>query len=151
MPRETRNVTSPPAGFGDRAKGFRSSENGIFRKEGEYWTVGYGKSSFRLKDTKGFAYLAHLLHHPGTEFHVLDLAGGIAGQVQDDETSISAHGLPRGAQDLEKAGIHVSSLGDAGEMLDEQAKSAYRRRLSELREELEEAKEFGNTERAEKS
>ena len=99
---------------------------------------------------KGFAYLAHLLHHPGTEFHVLDLAGGIAGQVQDDETSISAHGLPRGAQDLEKAGIHVSSLGDAGEMLDER-KSAYRRRLSELREELEEAKEFGNTERAEKA
>src|SRR5260370_3331008 len=36
-------------------------------------------------------------------------------------------------------------------MVDEQAKSAYRRRLSELREELEEAKEFGNTERAEKA
>ncbi len=34
-------------------------------------------------------------------------------------------------------------------MLDEQAKIAYRRRLSELREELEEAKELGNVERAE--
>src|SRR5580704_1493280 len=58
---------------GDRTASSGSSENGIFRKEGEYWTVGYGKRAFRLKDTKGFAYLAHLLRHPGTEFHVLDL------------------------------------------------------------------------------
>src|SRR5258708_36520346 len=36
-------------------------------------------------------------------------------------------------------------------MLDEQAKVAYRRRLSELREELEEAKEFGNVDRAEQA
>jgi hypothetical protein len=61
MPRETRNVTSFPPGLGDRATGSPSSENGTFRKEGEYWTVGYGNTAFRLKDTKGFAYLAHLL------------------------------------------------------------------------------------------
>ncbi len=36
-------------------------------------------------------------------------------------------------------------------MLDEQAKVAYRRRLSELREELEEAKDLGNVERAERA
>ena len=60
-------------------------------------------------------------------------------------------GLPRGTEDLEKAGIHVTSLGDAGEMLDEQTKVAYRRRLSELREELEEAKELGEVARAEQA
>ena len=122
-----------------------------FRREGEYWTVGYGRNSFRLKDTKGLGYLAHLLRHPGVEFHVLDLLGGIAGHREEDESGIghSAQGLPRGTEDLEKAGIHVTSLGDAGEMLDEQAKAAYRRRLSELREELEEAKARGNVERAE--
>ena len=65
--------------------------------------------------------------------------------------SKSAHGLPRGDEDLEKAGIHISSLGDAGEMLDDQAKVAYRSRLSDLREELEEAKERGEVERAEKA
>jgi hypothetical protein len=119
----------------------------IFCKEGEYWAIGYGRKSFRLKDTKGLGYLAHLLRHPGVEFHVLDLAGGIASQRE--KGSQSTHGLPRGAEDLEKAGIHIGSLGDAGEMLDEQAKIAYRRRLSELREELEEAKEVGNIERAE--
>ena len=126
-------------------------EQAIFRKEGEYWTVGRGVNAFRLKDTKGFGYLAHLLRHPAAEFHVLDLAGGIAGQRDNDQTRQSARGLPRGDEDLEKAGIHIGSLGDAGEMLDEQAKVAYRRRLSELHEELEEAKEFGNVERAEQA
>ena len=58
-------------------------------------------------------------------------------------------GLPRGDEELEKAGIHIASLGDAGELLDDQAKANYRRRLSELREELEEAKQLGRVERAE--
>src|SRR6266403_2483611 len=126
-----------------------SPERAIFRKEGEYWTVGRGGNTFRLKDTKGLGYLAHLLRHPAAEFHVLDLAGGMAGQRDDDQTRQSARGLPRGDEDLEKAGIHIGSLGDAGEMLDEQAKVTYRHRLSELREELEEAKGRGNVERAE--
>src|ERR1700682_1005171 len=126
-------------------------EQAIFRKEGEYWTVGRGGNAFRLKDSKGLGFLAHLLRHPATEFHVLDLAGGIASQRDDDETGKSALGLPRGDEDLEKAGIHIGNLGDAGEMLDEQAKVAYRRRLSDLREELEEAKELGNVERAEQA
>src|SRR5882724_4927075 len=126
-------------------------EQATFRKEGEYWAIGDGRKSFRLKDTKGLGYLAHLLRHPAAEFHVLDLAGGVAGQREDDETNQSVHGLPRGEQDLEKAGIHIGSLGDAGEMLDEQAKVTYRHRLSELREELEEAKELGNVRRAEQA
>ena len=96
-------------------------EQAIFRKEGEFWTVGFGGKAFRLKDTKGLGYLAHLLRHPAAEVHVLDLAGGIAGE-RDEETGQSARGLPRRDEDLEKAGIHITSLGDAGEMLDEQAK-----------------------------
>ena len=150
MPRETRNRPPLAAGFAG-ASGSRPPEIGILRKEGEYWTVGYRNSAFRLKDTKGFAYLAHLLRYPGTEFHVLDLVGGIASQREENEVGQSVEGLPRGTEDLEKAGIHVTSLGDAGEMLDEQTKVAYRRRLSELRDELEEAKELGEVARAEQA
>src|ERR1700758_1922388 len=84
-----------------------SPEQAIFRKEGEYWAIGYGRKSFRLKDSKGLGYLAHLLRHPGAEFHVLDLAGGIAGRREDDEGGQSERGLPRGDEDLEKAGIHI--------------------------------------------
>ena len=124
-------------------------QKGIFRKEGEYWTVGYGGNAFRLKDTKGLGYIVHLLRYPTVEFHVLDLFGGIASQRDDDDSNHSVQGLPRGAEDLDQAGIQIAGLGDAGEMLDDQAKVAYRRRLSELREEFDEAKEVGNVERAE--
>src|ERR1700736_3766398 len=99
-----------------------SPKQAIFHKEGEYWAIGYGGKSIRLKDTKGLGYLAHLLRHPAAEFHVLDLAGGVAGQREEDETNEFVHGLPRVEQDLEKAGIHIGSLGDAGELLDDKAK-----------------------------
>ena len=151
MPRETRSGTPSPALSADRATGSRSSANGIFRKEGEYWTVGHDGKSFRLKDRKGLGYVAHLIRHPATEFHVLDLAGGIASQRDEEEAAPSAVGLPQADVELAKAGIHVGSLGDAGEMLDDQAKVAYRRRLSELQGELEEAKAAGNVKRAERA
>ncbi len=149
MSPETRTARPGSAGAGDA--GARVAQTGVFRKEGEFWTVGCGGKAFRLKDSKGLGYLAHLLRHPGVEFHVLDMAGGIAGRRDDDEAGQSAQGLPRGDEDLEKAGIQIGGLGDAGEMLDEQAKVAYRRRLSDLREELEEAKDRGNVERAEQA
>src|SRR6202030_3266670 len=101
--------------------------------------------------TRGLGYVAHLLRHPVVEFHVLDLFGGIASRREEDESDRSVQRLPRGAEDLQSAGIHITGLGDAGEMLDDQAKAAYRRRLSELREELKDAKELGNVERAEKA
>jgi tetratricopeptide (TPR) repeat protein len=151
MAPETRSAQFRSAGTADAGPSFSSAKKGVFRKEGEYWTVGYGGNLSRLKDTKGLGYVAHLLRHPAVEFHVLDLFGGIAGQREEDEGNQSAQGLPRGDEDLEKAGIQITRLGDAGEMLDDQAKGAYRRRLVELREEFEEAGNLGNVERAEQA
>src|ERR1700736_3627397 len=102
MAHEIRSARSGPARTDDLSAGVRSAQKGIFRREGEYWTVGYGAKAFRLKDTKGLGYLAHLLRHPSVEFHVLDLAGGIRGQRDDDDSDQSAHGLPRGDENLEK-------------------------------------------------
>src|SRR5712671_5634963 len=137
MSSDTTSAQLGSAGRCDPVPNVHAAQTGIFRKEGEYWTIGYAGNAFRLKDTKGLGYLAHLLRHPAVEFHVLDLVGGIAGQHDDDETGKSAERLPRGDEDLAKAGIQITGLGDAGEMLDDHAKAAYRRRLSELREELE--------------
>ena len=148
MASETRNPGLGSAGAGNPGPRVRVAQKGVFRKEGEFWTVGYGGKGFRIKDTKGLGYLAHLLRHPGTEFRLLDLIGGIASRRDEDDASPPASALPRGDEDLEKARIHIGSLGDAGEMLDEQARAAYRRRLAELREELGEAKEVGNIGRA---
>ena len=55
------------------AKPRPSAEGNVFRREGEYWTIAYDGTVFRLKDAKGLHYIAHLLRHPGLEIHVADL------------------------------------------------------------------------------
>jgi tetratricopeptide (TPR) repeat protein len=135
----------------DAGSGFPAAQRKVFRKEGEYWSVGSGEHTVRLRNSRGLGYIAHLLRNPDAEFHALDLLGGIASQRDEGETSERVPSLPWADEELEKAGIHISGPGDAGEMLDDQAKAAYRGRLSELREELETAKEIGEVERAEKA
>src|SRR5262249_31760873 len=128
----------------------RSARTGIFRQEGEYWTIGYGGHVVRLKATKGVAYLAFLLRHPGAECHVLAVVGGSTIQSPEDHPNQSLSGLPHGAQHLDRAGSHIGDLSHAGEMLDEHAKAAYRRRLAELRETLADTQQRGHIERAER-
>jgi hypothetical protein len=118
----------------------------LFRKEGEYWTLGYAGHRCRVKDRQGLAYLAQLLPSPGREFHALALVrssapGPLAGR--DAEATGASTGQVRDAD------LHVGNLGDAGEWLDAQAKASYRHRLAELREELQEAKALGRIARAE--
>jgi non-specific serine/threonine protein kinase len=120
------------AGEGGVASGGRV----IFRQDGEYWTVSYAEKSFRLKHTKGLGYLAVLLAHPGQEFHVLDL-----GSTGDEATSA-------GTADVTRAGPVTPRRGDAGEVLDASARAAYKHRLQDLGEELEEAQSFNDIERA---
>src|SRR5215472_12143555 len=139
-----------PMSHGPKAS-FGLTHKGVFRKEGDYWSVGYDGTAIRLKDIRGLGYITHLLRHPDTEFHVLDLYGGIASQRDDNEMTHRVNGSPRHEEDLEKVGMHIAGPGDAGEMLDQQAKLAYRRRLVELREELADAKRRGKIERAEQA
>jgi predicted ATPase/class 3 adenylate cyclase len=46
----------------------------VFRREGEYWTIGFQRVVIRLRDTKGLQHLRKILAAPGQQFHVLDLA-----------------------------------------------------------------------------
>jgi tetratricopeptide (TPR) repeat protein len=95
------------------------------RREGDYWTVEYADTTSRVRDMKGLYYLAYLLRDPGREFHALDLTKM---QMQRDGFGAPVdHGL---------------------EVLDPQAKTAYRQRLEELRADLEEAEAFNDTGRA---
>jgi tetratricopeptide (TPR) repeat protein len=107
---------------------------GVFRREGEYWTVSFGGTTVQIRDTKGMRHLARLLEEPGRELHALDLARSEAGPA-------TRRILP--GQDLGS-----DALGDAGERLDPEAKAAYRRRLEELRGEADEAERFNDPERA---
>lgn len=98
----------------------------LFRQEGEFWTIAFEGAAFRLRESKGLHYIAALLREPGREVHALDL---LAAQPADDDAR-----RPPG--------------GDAGPILDAQAKAMYRARLEELAEELGEAERWNDRERA---
>src|SRR5215216_3127215 len=106
-----------------------------FRREGDYWSVSFEGLTVRVRDLKGMRYLARLLADPGREHHVLDLVAAETGSGTRPDSSQAA-GLPR------------SALGDAGTGLDAQAKDAYRRRLAEIDDDLEQARAIGDAERA---
>ncbi len=114
-----------------------SPPTAALRKEGDLWTVRYRDDVFHVKDSKGIAYLATLLRHPGREHHVLDLVAGGGGGTP---------AAPGAAGEL-----GVASAGDAGELLDPAARAAYKRRLEDLRDELAEAERFNDTGRAERA
>ncbi len=102
MPRETgvSGLVSPS--FTSPTAAALSLEKGIFRKEGEYWTIGYGGKAFRLKNSKGLAYLAQLLRHPWTEFHALDLVSATAGRNDAEEEPYRIDGvLPQSSEETE--------------------------------------------------
>jgi tetratricopeptide (TPR) repeat protein len=105
-----------------------------FRREGDYWSLAFEGRTVRVRDVKGMHYLARLLADPGRELHVMDLVGLESG-------GDAAAG--RSEPELESSGP-----GDAGEMLDARAKEAYRRRLAESEEDIEEARAMGDTGRA---
>lgn len=110
------------------------SHAAVFRNEGEYWTIGFERIVIRMKDAKGLRYLRRLLADPGREFHVVDLAG----------TSPS---LKRGAgHDVTEGRYLIRADGES--MLDPAAKDAYRARIEKLRQDLEEAEDYNDLERA---
>ncbi len=109
-----------------------------FRREGDYWSVTFDGDTVRVRDLKGMRHLARLLADPGREFHVLDLVAAEAGHGADDDGHRAAE-------------LAQSTHGDAGEMLDARAKEAYRRRLAEIDDDLAEAHETGDAERAAQS
>ena len=91
------------------------------------WVAASDGVSVRLADTKGLRYLAILLAEPGRERHVLDLVDRVEGVER---------------------GIDRRQLGDAGPTLDNTARAEYRRRIEELRMDVEEAIERGDDDTA---
>ena len=103
-----------------------------FRRDGEMWTITHDGQLAYLKDAKGLHYLAHLLAHPGCDVHVLDL---VAAATHNDDAAAKQY----------------LKTADAGEVLDAPARAAYRARLADLREELEEAEHFADRGRIERT
>ena len=129
-----RGPTTPvprPAVF-SRAHG--AGQN-VFRQEGDYWTVVFDGQLVRLRDVVGVRYLARLLASPGREFHVLDLVTVEQGRTAGTDARTAETVAP---------GSTYRDGGDAGEILDARARQAYRRRLGEIEDDLQEARSLGD-------
>jgi hypothetical protein len=126
----TLGAVSRPAATADQPPAAQPSADQPFAfvREGEYWAVSFEGATFRLKDSLGIQYLVRLIEEPGREIHVLDLAGErAAGGAGVNETI---------------------DTGDAGELLDDEARRSYQRRLEDLEETVAEAESFGDAARA---
>jgi hypothetical protein len=103
----------------------------VFRREGEYWHLVFAGSSVRVRDVKGLGDIARLLALPGREFHVLDLVVGTAPGARPD-----------------KWDGPWTPEGDTGTLIDAEARARYRRRLTELEEEVADAEAAADPARA---
>jgi AAA ATPase domain/Cyclic nucleotide-binding domain len=113
-------------------------QRGTLIPGGEYWTIGYGDVCFTLRNVLGLTYLHFLLQNPGEEFHALDL---LSGTSSSEVLEIDPSPVTRLRED---DNVLAGRPGDIGPILDEQAKRDYRRRISELNEELTDLRERGN-------
>ena len=111
----------------------RTTSSVTLERDGRWWTVSDGSSRVRLPSTKGLCYVAELVARPGVEQHALDLVDRVEGCPGPDDA---------GPVDRRK-------LGDAGEVLDARARTAYRRRIEELRGRADDALEAGQLDTAE--
>ncbi|MEU7226343.1 ATP-binding protein [Streptomyces chrestomyceticus] len=106
-------------------------------RRGDYWALAHDGRTVHLKHTVGLGYLARLLAAPGREFPARELAAADRGTARRGPAAPDGPVSP--------------GAGDAGPVLDARAKDAYRRRLRELAEELDEAERFHDTGRAERA
>ena len=87
----------------------------VFRRQGRIWHVAWSGRQIPVPHSKGMNDLAALLAHPGRQLHVLDL------------------------MEMSGGSPAAAAGGDLGPTLDGPARAAYRRRLSELEQDLADA------------
>ena len=99
----------------------------LFYRSGDGWAIGFaGARAKMLKDAKGHSYIHHLLSRLDRTIDVVVLVEEVDGDSA------------------------VRSVSNAGETLDKQALEEYRERISELNEEIEEARSFNDIGQLEK-
>jgi hypothetical protein len=100
-----------------------AAEPAAMAHEGKLWRITFRQAEITLPDAKGLHDLAVLLRRPGRETHVLDLA---------DPTGTA----------------RVAATTTADPAIDSRARAAYRARVIELADQIEDAEADGDRERA---
>jgi tetratricopeptide (TPR) repeat protein len=118
--------------------GSTNEDEALFRREGEYWTVGCGGNTSRVRDARGLQLIAILLRAPGRDIPAVQLA------VWPEVPS----GLGTDPSDLARElGLGMLPAGD-GAVPDSRARVEYRARLEALRDVAEEAERCNDPLRA---
>lgn len=106
-------------------------------REDAFWVAGYAGERTRMPDSLGLRYLDLLVRQPGRELTAVELVRlAAAGPSGPGQASARAEGL------------HEATGAPAGDVLDSRARAAYRQRLADLDEEIAEAADWNDTERA---
>jgi hypothetical protein len=119
----------------------RTDEESLFEQHNDYWTIRYHGHAAFLKDSRGMHCLGLLLRYPGREFHVSELLACLMGEPTP-LPAVTANRRLRNA---------AAGFSDAGPVLDAQAKAEYKRRLNDLRQELNKAEQFNDPDCASKA
>lgn len=106
-----------------------------FTAAGSTRTISFRGHTMTIRDLKGMRYLARLVAVPGREFHVLDLVAAESGVLRPQSADPDAGRVVRG--------------GEAGlPLLDAAAREAYRRRLADIDDDIDDALRMNDPERA---
>jgi hypothetical protein len=103
----------------------------LFLLQNHYWIIRYHGHATSLRSTLGLHYLAVLLRHPGREFHVRDLVAR--------PTVVSTPAAAVAANELVMDGLYLGVP-----VLDARAKAEYKRRITDLRQDLKQAEQLNN-------
>jgi hypothetical protein len=126
--RVARVTGAPAGGSAPAAPPSPAARRGTLRADGQMWLVQLDDVAVHVKDLKGLRYLRRLIAEPGREFHVLDLVAVERGTLRaGTPTTDGSLGTRR-----EEEGLPV---------LDRVAIDAYRRRLAEVDEDIDDATE----------
>jgi len=111
-------LTAPPLAMQDAVPGVAAF---AIKPKGEVCEVSLNGRAALVKNSKGLEMLLRLIKQPDTDIHALDLSGAGSGAAVADS--------------------------DAGPALDPRARADYRRRVGELKEEMDEAEELADASR----
>jgi AAA ATPase domain len=111
----------------------------VMEREGGYWAVRHAGTVARLPDSLGLRYLDLLIRNPSRDLAALDIIQLASGTPVSIAPAAAAP--PGPAQ-------HPVTATAADDILDARALADYRRRLAELDDDLAEAEQWNDTERA---
>jgi len=134
-----------PTEFPPDAKKQTPAENS-FTDKGDYWEICYDGQCKSIKNSLGIRYIKYLIQNEGKGIHVSELYYS-ENPLPEGATDTALSAL--GSQQLEAEGLSVSNLSSTGPLMDEQGKNEYKYRIKELYDQIEEADELGDTDKAE--